>query len=164
MLTAVTDPVLLAKSYSSQQVASPERIPALFRRLEDRQYLVMQQAFRAAGGVVNGDQLAYLMRKRVDQPISAVARWIVGREVVSYEWRSQTMLPLFQFEMPRVVVRSTVACVIRELRELYTDWGLAMWFVDSNSWLHGAAPVTAIETDPCAVLEAARADRFIANG
>jgi hypothetical protein len=149
--------------FSRRNEALHERIPALFRRVEDREYLLMQQAFRAAGGVVNGDQLAYLLRQRIEQPISAVARWIIGREVVSYEWCSQTMLPLFQFELPRVVLRSAVADVVHELRNVYTDRALAMWFVKSNSRLDGGTPIAIIETNPRAVLEAACADRVVRN-
>jgi hypothetical protein len=164
MQTALADLASTAPQVPLANRASHERIPAAFRTLEDRQYLVMQHAFRTTGGVVCGDQLAHALRKRVEQPVSVVARWIVGREVVSYAWRSQTMLPLFQFDMPRVVLRSSAAGVIRELKDVYTDWGLAMWFVESNSWLDGATPLATIETDPSAVLDAARADRFVANG
>lgn len=129
--------------------------------LEDWQYSLIQQVFRTAGGVASGDQLAYLLREHLAQPISAVAHWIIGREVVCYEWRSQTMLPLFQFDMPRVALRPSVTAVIRELRDVYADWCLAMWFAEPNAWLDGATPIQLIGTSPHAVLDAARADRFV---
>jgi hypothetical protein len=34
------------------------------------------------------------------KPISLVARWIISRTVISFGWRSQTLLPLFQFDEP----------------------------------------------------------------
>jgi hypothetical protein len=133
------------------------------RCLAAEEFLLVQQAFRGAGGVASGDQMAYLLRERTEQPISVVARWIVGREVVCYEWRSQTMLPLFQFDLPQAALRPSVARVIRELRDLYTDSSLAMWFVEPSLWLNGAKPVQMIGTAPDAVLEAARADRWVAS-
>ena len=129
----------------------------------DCQHQFIQQAFRDAGGVASGDQIAYLLRDRLDQPISTVARWIVGRHVVSYVWRCQPMLPLFQFDLPRVAVHAPVADVIRELRDVYADCRLAMWFVEPNLWLDGARPVQLIGTSPLAVLDAARADRLVAS-
>jgi hypothetical protein len=163
MRTVIPDPRPVALDLSSSCEVSQEHICALDAHLEDRQYRLLHRAYHAASGVVSCDQLAHLLRRRVDQPISAVARWIVAREVVSYAWRSQTMLPLFQFEMPRVMLRPTVTRVVTELREVYGDWGLATWFVESNAWLDGATPVALIETDPRAVFEAACADRCVAG-
>jgi hypothetical protein len=161
-----TDPVALiaSRSQDSSLGGAPNpRSMALSGLRSDGQHQFIQQAFRDAGGVASGDQIAYLLRDQLDQPISTVARWIVGRHVVSYEWRCQPMLPLFQFDLPRVAVRAPVAAVIRELRDAYTDCRLAMWFVEPNLWLDGARPVQLIEASPHAVLDAARADRLVAS-
>ena len=138
-------------------------IPLLLRR-PDRQLLSMVQAFRTTGGVVCGDELAYLLRRRSKQPISIVARWIVGRQVVSFEWQSQTMLPLFQFDPSNMALRSCVVEIVRELVDTYDDWEAAWWFASPNAWLDGAMPVERIDKDAQEVLDAARADRFIARG
>ena len=55
------------------------------------------------------------------------------------------MLPLFQFHMPSAAPRSSVTELVSELKDMYTDWELALWFVQSNAWLGGLAPVKAIE-------------------
>ena len=124
----------------------------------------MVQAFRASGGLVSGDELAYLLGRRSKQPISTVARWIVGRQVVSFEWQSQTMLPLFQFDPSDLALRPCVAEIVRELVHTHDDWEAAWWFVSPNAWLDGAMPVERVDDDAPAVLDAARAHRFIARG
>jgi hypothetical protein len=43
-------------------------------------------------------------------------------------------------------------------------WELAQWFSDPNQWLHGARPADLIRSNPFAVIQAARADRFIMAG
>ena len=142
----------------------PVRYPALLRRLEDRQFLEMDAAFRSSGGLLCGDSLATLMRGRLEQPVSVIARWIVERRAVSFEWQARTMLPVFQFDFTNSTLRDSIVEVVKELRDVFDDWDLALWFAQSNACLGGAAPVDVIHADPKAVLATARVDRFIARG
>jgi hypothetical protein len=160
MRTDLIDAAPKATRMRTLDRAARAQTPDPQRCLDAAQFLFVQQAFRTAGGVASGDQVAYLLRERIEQPVSVVARWIVGRNVVSYEWRSQAMLPLFQFDLPKATLRPTVADVIHELKDVYADWCLALWFVEPNLWLDGATPLQTIELRPHAVLEAARADRW----
>lgn len=124
----------------------------------------MQRAFRATGGLVSGDRLVDMLRLRLDQPISLLARWIVDRRVISFEARGATWLPLFQFEAEGVDVTDGVQRVIGELRGVFDNWELVQWFAMPNTWLDGASPADAIADYPQAVVQAARADRFVAAG
>ena len=74
---------------------------------------------------------------------------------MSFEWRQERLLPLFQFETPDMSVHARASQVIRELVDAFDDWKVAQWFAQPNSALHG---------DPAAVLRAARTDRYIARG
>ena len=78
-------------------------------------------ASRHDGGVATGDEVAGLMQKHWDQAVSTVARWIVGRSVLSFTWQSQTLLPLFQFDLASMSLRPCVTAVLRELCLLYTS-------------------------------------------
>ena len=51
-----------------------------------------------------------------------------------------------------------------ELRPVFDDLELALWFVTPNDWLGGARPAFAMHHSLPAVLQAARADRFVAGG
>ena len=124
----------------------------------------MLQVYHRTGGLASSDDVLLLMRRRTLQPISLLARWIVAQRVVSFEWQSQKMLPLFQFDLADMSVRSEVSAVLDELSGTFDDWGLATWFAEPNSWLQDAAPVDMIDFDRAAVLSAARADRYIARG
>lgn len=141
-------------------------LPSLTRTsdLADRQVHAMLAGYRKSGGVVNGDVVVRLLRLRSEQPISLLARWIVSRQVVSFTWRAQTQLPLFQFDLVRMEVRASVQTVVAELSKAFDDWDLASWFAQPNTWLAGAVPADAIELNLTGVLQAARADRFVAMG
>jgi len=134
------------------------------RRIEDRQFLAMHRAFAPTGGLLTGDQLANRMRRHTEQPISALARRIVERSVLSIVWESQILLPGFQLEPSDLSVRPVVHSVIEELKAVFDDWELALWFAQPNAWLNDIVPVDLLAQRPEAVLVAARTDRFVAKG
>jgi hypothetical protein len=135
-----------------------------FQRLEDRQFLAMERAFLAHGGLASGNEMVQRLRRHVDQPLSALARWIVRRSIVRFEWQGNTLIPLFQFDVADMSVRATTAKVLSELVAVFDDWDLALWFAQPNSWLHDVAPIEAFDSDPLEVVHAARADHFVARG
>jgi hypothetical protein len=130
----------------------------------DVQHLMMVDVYRRTGGLVGGAEVALLLRPHSTQPLSLLARWIVTRRLVSYVWQSEILVPLFQFDRHDMSVRRDTSQVVDELADTFDDWELATWFAQSNSWLQGAAPVELIDVDQQAVLQAARADRFVARG
>lgn len=131
----------------------------------ERELVTMLTAFRPVGGVVSGDDLAAILRDHHPQPISVVARWLVRRSILSFGWRGQTLIPLFQFERASMCPRTEVLAIIRELHDAFNDWEVALWFATANAWLENSArPVTTIDSDAQAVLRAAQADRYIALG
>lgn len=138
--------------------------PTLFRRLEDRQFLAMNRAYARSGGLASGDEIARRLRRRSEQPLSMIARWIVERRIVSLDWQSQMLIPLFQFDLTDMTLRSDVVEVANELKPVFDGWELAVWFAEPNVWLDGECPAHAIELKPIDVLQAARADRFVALG
>jgi hypothetical protein len=144
-------------------VREPRRHIA-FQRLEDRQFLSMDRAFSAHGGMVSADEIVRRLRLRADQPLSTLARWIVGRTIVHVEWQGNTLIPMFQFDLAEMSVRATTARVLSELVAVFDDWDIALWFAQPNSWLRDRAPVDALESHPLDVVHAARADRFVARG
>ena len=121
-------------------------------------------AFQRIGGLLTGDDLALVLRSSIDQPVSRVAQWIAQRKVVNFVWQAQFLLPTFQFEPASMRPRSKVSDVIAELADVYDDWDIAAWFARPNTWLDEEAPARMIAVDPCAVVQAARADRFVAAG
>ncbi len=129
-----------------------------------RHFVEMEAAYRLYGGIASDSEVIDMLRQCSDQPMSRLARWIVARDVVSFDCQGTTWLPLFQFEGELLSVRPAVTSAIQELADVFDDWELATWFALPNTWLQGTTPVEAITICPFAVREAARADRFIARG
>ena len=133
-------------------------------RLAEHQYLAMARGYASSGGIAVCDEMVGLLRCCFDQPISVLARWIVGRAVVCFEWRATMMLPIFQLDLADMTIRPQVSDVLRELRDTFDDREVALWFAQANAWLDGRTPVDVLRSDPASVLDTARADRYIARG
>jgi hypothetical protein len=142
----------------------PSPLRTTFESVEKRQFASMESAYVRHGGMGRGDELAARLRIRSEQPISALARLIVNRSIVSFEWLAQTWIPIFQFDLQDMSVRPSCASVISELNGVFDEWELALWFAQPNVWLNDAAPVDLVNRDAAAVLQAARTDRFVARG
>ncbi|MDB5955241.1 MAG: hypothetical protein JWP60_1849 [Ramlibacter sp.] len=125
------------------------------------QHLAMIQTYQRQGGLVSWDEAAMLLGRHRDQPISVLARWIVARDVLSFVWQTETLVPLFQFRIADMTLRGGAREVMAELAGAFDDLDLAAWFASPNCWLDNVAPVVVIETNQPAVLQAARADRYL---
>jgi len=155
------------RQVDAAQPASRSRLrpaPSCWTADADARASEVLDAFRRTGGLVSGDELTFLLRGRNSQPISMLARWIVNRRVVSFGWHGEYLLPMFQFDRADMTVRRPVAAILDELEGAFDDWDLATWFALPNTWLADDSPVDLLWLDPRAVLQAARADRFIARG
>ncbi len=136
------------------------------------QWLCTFAAFADSGGMVSGDTLAQRLADAASragdisqtQTISLVARWIVSRAVVTVMGPQGCMLPMFQFDLTTCTPKSSMAPVLAELNGVFNDVELALWFVSSNNWLDGEQPAMVMHKDLPGVLQAARADRFLARG
>lgn len=119
---------------------------------------------RRCGGVATPDQLAGLVRPHRAEPVTTVLRWLAQRSIVGLSGHGQLLIPLCQFDRATMQPRPDIAPVLRELADAFDDWEIVSWLVEPNDWLDKRAPVDCLDGDPHAVLQAARADRFIAGG
>ena len=120
--------------------------------------------FRLHGGVAHADQVVEHLRKKCSQPMSRLARWIAGREVLIVKSNGEIWLPLFQFDLDIGTIRTEASLAFATLAPAFDPWEMATWFVEPNSWLGGDAPICVFFHDVPGVLQAARADRFVAVG
>ena len=121
-------------------------------RIEDDQFSLMARVFCRTGGLATADEMVRLLRRHADQPLSQLAHWIVGGDVVNLDWRCETFVPLFQFNRLDLSLRPEVLDVVQELSGAFDNWDTALWFAQSNEWLQEAAPVDIITDDRLAVL------------
>ena len=151
---------------SSAAMNEPARrfVENAFRRIEAQQTEELIQSYRRSGGLIEANALALRLRECCDQPISRLARWIVERDIVVLAGHGALLVPLFQFDLISGEVLDVVQRTLDELDGAFDNREIAHWFVQPNCWLDDRWPLDLIGNDPAAVVEAARADRFIARG
>ena len=95
---------------------------------------------------------------------TSLSEAIGQRQLVHFEWQSQTWLPLFQFDLVRMQPRSALSCVLAELNGIYNNDEVAEWFSRINPWLNGRSPAQELVSHPAAVVDAASAEVFVVRG
>ncbi|MGJ7498001.1 hypothetical protein ACSFA8_23405 [Variovorax sp. RT4R15] len=130
----------------------------------DRAFVAMLARYRATGGTVRGGDLVRLLEDRRRGDSVSLATLLVAGEIFSFEWRGIVWIPMFQFELSDLSVKPAPRQVLAELVTVFDGWTLAIWFAQPNPWLNDRSPVDLLGSNLSGVLEAARADRFIAAG
>ena len=127
-------------------------------------FFAVQEALRGKGGLARADDLARLLEDCRHVDFIGLAKLMVSGAIFSFEWGGAHWIPMFQFNLADLTVKPAARSVVAELNTTFDGWSLAEWFTQPNDWLAGRTPVDLIDSDLPVVLDAARADRFIANG
>jgi hypothetical protein len=130
----------------------------------EHDFSVLRHAFRPSGGIARGDDLSRLLEDHRCGDFISLARFIAQHEIFAFQWRDSFWIPMFQFDLRDLSIREGPHRVLAELESVFDGWSMAVWFAQRNSWLHGHRPVDLLDADLDSVLQAACADRFIANG
>lgn len=124
----------------------------------DSDFLELLSSYRDTGGLARGEEIT--ARVKGDSFLQ-LARNIANRRVISFVWRDVIWLPYFQFEAMDHAVRPDVQMLIDELAGALDDWEMAQWFVEPNTCLEGASPLTQIATQFSRAHDAARSLRYL---
>ena len=147
-----------ASTFRPSAVSPSPAIP--LRRRIDVALIELMESYGAHGGLASTDELISLMQPHWRQPTTILAKWIVGRKVVSFNWRTQLLLPMLQFEHPRMTPNPAVADCSIELGMFMDDQSFAEWFVRPCEWLGQRMPLSLLVNDPDAVIDAAGRTRL----
>lgn len=151
----------------------PEPVPPYFlvrhRRASlavgvDLQFIALLDAYRPSGGLARTQETLDRFMRRDGPDVVTMARWVAQREVVYLDWNGRGWLPNFQWDPVNMVPLPQLAPVLLELNAVYSHWALAAWFAQPNPWLEDERPADVLVSRAGDVLNAARADRFVALG
>ena len=129
----------------------------------DRQFMALLGAYRKSGGLARAHEVFTMYRSRHGADVATLARWIVRREVISFDWQSKVWIPLFQFERTTMALQPGLDCVLSVLNPIFDPEEMAAWFAQPSRWLLDQAPAEMLGIDASAVLKAACTDRFITD-
>lgn len=147
-------------------VAAPQGCQCEAHDNSDRQFVAMLDAYRDSGGLCRARELQEVIARSTDvggPDVTALNGWIMQREVICFNWQGNAWLPWFQFNRLGMTPRPQLHPVLQELNNVYDPWEIGCWFARPNPWLSGRTPVDALLPHLPEVLQAARAERFIAH-
>lgn len=147
--------------HEAQQDRAP--CPAAFIRpaFDDSSDERLERGFLACGGVATAEEVSLLLRRHCEQPLSQLARWIVGRSVIHFERNGQMLLPLFQFNVDDMSILPTVHSTLVHFESTLDANETARWFVTPNAALGGEQPVRRMSNDAESVIAAARTHQLV---
>ncbi len=128
------------------------------------QLSAIEAAFARHGGVLRANEVVLWMRSDWEQPTSVLAKWIVSRAMITIDWHSDILIPMFQIDFRSRGLRAGCGEIVAELNDVMDGWEMARWFATSNPWLGGLAPVDMLAVSWRNVVDAARVARFIVRG
>lgn len=123
---------------------------------ESRSFVAMLAAFRATGGTARGDDLARLLVEHQCGDFVSLARCLAAGKLFCFQWRGCTWIPMFQFELADLSIKSSPHRVRDELPARFSGWAQAAWFARKHDSLDGHRPVDMFGSDFSRVIDAAR--------
>ncbi|SEL50849.1 hypothetical protein SAMN05216359_11085 [Roseateles sp. YR242] len=136
---------------------------AWLRRRGDEHFLQLLNAFRATGGLARDREVVRLGGDQGGRCLEQLMRARLEGRLIQFDWSGLVWMPLFQFDAD-MRPNPDVQSVVGELVPVFDGWELAQWFAQPNGWLDLLRPLDLVFQNTHRVIEAARADRFIAAG
>jgi len=130
---------------------------------QDRAFIALQNAYRPHGGLSRLHRRVAGGCMRPTGQEHEVANIVDAGGVFAFHWYDDLWIPMFQLDLPGPKVAAGPQHVVAELGGSFDGWALACWFVEPNSWLASRSPIECLSSRLPDVLEAARADRFVAT-
>ena len=151
----------IARLDSRSRTAHIQAIPGWQDELE---VAALRLAYEDAGGIGRGDEIARLLADHGPGTFVSLEQLVADEEIFGFDWDGFLWLPMFQFAMRDLAIEVAPRQVRAELGDEFDGWALSAWFVEPNVWLANRRPVDLMGPRLGAVLQAARADRFVATG
>lgn len=154
--------------YDAKGIAGRRRTPlmpigAIAGWQDELAFASLRAAYSASGGFARGDDMGRWPADTGPGTYVSMATLLEDEEVFGFEWNASWWIPRFQFE-PTLALKPAPQQVRAELGAQFDGWTVAAWFVEPNAWLARRRPIDLLESDLDEVLDAARADRFVAAG
>jgi hypothetical protein len=132
-------------------------IPTPATVLQARRNAAARTALVEEFGALRSHEVADLAESRASNRAALANRWRASNRVVAVPVGDELLYPGFQFTNEGKA-HPAVGAALEALRSdpHTTDWQAALWFASPTSWLEGRRPVDLLDSDPDAVIDAAR--------
>jgi hypothetical protein len=130
---------------------------------QDRDFIALLNAYRPHAGLMR------MQRSGVGPCLGSRGRMHQIEDLLDhgglfgFHWHNALWIPMFQLDSSGLQIAPGPQRVVAELSQSFDGWRLASWFVQPNSWLASRTPIDCLGSCLKEVLDAARADYFVAT-
>jgi hypothetical protein len=130
-------------------------VPSAAAVLQARRNAEARAALAKEFGLLSSAEVADLAGSQAKNRAALANRWKKEERIFAVSHGGSTLWPGFQFDEDGKPL-PVIAEVLAPLSDRGSTWQTALWFTSVNGWLGGRRPVDLLETEPDAVVEAAR--------
>jgi len=113
------------------------------RQKIDKANAELRVKFMRAFETFTRDEIAeHANRQGTANPHMLADRWKASRKIFAIDWQGQKRFPAFQFDHGKP--KPLIGKMLKIFQGSLGPWETAFWFVSSNKWLDGKAPVDVI--------------------
>ncbi len=134
----------------AMRVSGPAALPSIVES-----WLALQNELLRENQFETGPELGWKLGSRAKNTSEFVSKMRREGRIFAVEAGGQDLFPLFQFHENKPI--PAIAPVLEALTPKLSNWAILSWFCIPNEWAcSGKMPKELLETDPDAVIEAAR--------
>jgi hypothetical protein len=132
----------------------PPTVPTAPMVLQARRNSLARTELMTEFGLLTGAEVAEINQSQADNRAALASRWKGEGKIFAVSHQGRDYFPGFQFEIggrPRTAIADAL-----EALGGARGWQTALWFTGANGYLDDRRPVDVLDTEPEAVVEAAR--------
>jgi hypothetical protein len=147
------------KQRDSEVIAAIERsgeAPTAAAMEQLRRYAQARMRYMKEVPLLRSGDVAEISGSQARNGSARASRWKKERRIFSVPWNGADYYPAFQFSPTDGEPLPAIKTILEIFGDELTPWQTALWFWGGNGWLYDKSPMEAIQSDPQAVIEAAK--------
>jgi hypothetical protein len=113
----------------------------------------LRNEFMCDIGALTSQGVATLSQSQAKNKAAYAHRLKAESKVFAVEFQGEQRYPAFQFDMETGKPKPIIKDILALLKDEWSSWQLALWFISVNGYLNGKTPLEVMDTEPVAVLE-----------
>jgi hypothetical protein len=113
----------------------------------------LRNEFMSDVGALTSQEIATLNQSQAKNKAAYAHRLKAETKIFAVEFKGEQRYPAFQFDMETGKPKAIIKDILELVKDEWSGWQLALWFISANGYLDGKTPLEVMDTESGAVLE-----------
>jgi hypothetical protein len=114
----------------------------------------LRNEFMCDVGALTSQEIATLSQSQAKNKAAYAHRLKAENKVFAVEFQGEQRYAAFQFDMETGKPKPIIKDILELVKDEWSGWQLALWFISANGYLDGKTPLEVMDTEPGTVLDA----------